>query len=718
MTDRAVTGIVVALYPADKTYDFEIQRAPDVSGAAGTFATVANVAGGTELYTDRLPKDATKRWYRIRHVGFGDTPSTWIGPISGTPDVIPSGLTRPALIAARLLNFTWTDPSDTTRTFTWTTSNRTDAVWVYANAVKAGNADPYDAASPAPSKVLTAAAASYTITKPLQGYQVFAHFVPRDVSGFAGEARHSIVDPAPSALSAEIKAKVTYDKAALTLSANAGASNWPVTLDLFEDDPEGGLIYSTVINANAVITGATAPAIAARQLPNRELRRWYLRLTDVAGLIVWSFASADRDALAAATVTTSDFRADAGLTVAYDDDTDGIRVTVPSGKVKSVAGLSGSGVFSYKVGQPLDDYSLETLLTIDETRATYLVEVHGGGTWTTVFSGPLHGKASHPPIVRARVLLNTNADAASIYVTLDSPVGENVTLLYRDSESIGTPELTLCVSATDATPRYASPGTEVGPVDWLTDNLGTQAHNLSAIALKRDQVVRRYVCGLGQRSGVRSSWIPVVLSQKGSPYLESISATWNAETASLVVVARGGANCASVSIEISDDPTFAPVRFSASGALADGGVFSSASGYSFPLSGAELGKVWYVRATPYNLAALAGLAGSPVQDSAAIPSSAASSIRLGPLTPVADTGANTITVSFTSSGAPAGTTYALDYTTSAGASGSYASVTSGYVVTGITPVLASGQSMSVTITAIDSNNRVLGTLTRRGQVLL
>lgn len=91
----AQTGVAIALWAGDVGYDFEIERANDAAGTGAV--TIANDVPGTqEVYVDALPLDGVARWYRVRHVGLGDTPSAWTSPrISGTPIQLPSSLTRP-----------------------------------------------------------------------------------------------------------------------------------------------------------------------------------------------------------------------------------------------------------------------------------------------------------------------------------------------------------------------------------------------------------------------------------------------------------------------------------------------------------------------------------------------------------------------------------------------------------------------------------------------
>lgn len=95
---RPQTGIAVALYPSDLAYDFEIQRAPDSAGAPNTGAAVSlsdTIPGGQDFYLDELPLDGATYWYRVRHVGFGDTPSSWTGWLSAVPTPLPLYLARP-----------------------------------------------------------------------------------------------------------------------------------------------------------------------------------------------------------------------------------------------------------------------------------------------------------------------------------------------------------------------------------------------------------------------------------------------------------------------------------------------------------------------------------------------------------------------------------------------------------------------------------------------
>lgn len=238
------------------------------------------------------------------------------------------------------------------------------------------------------------------------------------------------------------------------------------------------------------------------------------------------------------------------------------------------------------------------------------------------------------PTVFPRIVLSTNRDTADVFLTLDSGDGENVGVSIRDGES--GPIHVLCVSDTDTSVRYVTPGTEVGPTDWFFQS-GPATHELSAVPLTRDQLKRFYAQAHGQNSLVDSAWAPIPLSLKEQPWLESISVVWDNTTGSLLVRVKGGANCASVFVEVSASNAFtSPATDSFS--LADGGDHTS----SFALSGTQRGKTWYARATPWNAVALGGLAGVAVIDQTPVP--AIYTITSMAATEVTSTGIGTITV--------------------------------------------------------------------------
>lgn len=91
------TGIGVALWAADETFDIEIERASDAGGAPGPYALLVRVPGVTQVYRDVLPSDGLARWYRIRHVLAGYDPSPYTGGQDAVPAALPLNVSRPAL---------------------------------------------------------------------------------------------------------------------------------------------------------------------------------------------------------------------------------------------------------------------------------------------------------------------------------------------------------------------------------------------------------------------------------------------------------------------------------------------------------------------------------------------------------------------------------------------------------------------------------------------
>lgn len=484
-------------------------------------------------------------------------------------DWIRRGRGAPTTAEPEILELTFEDTTDgvgvTTRTYTIRANGATRTVWAYDRLRPPGSGDPWPSDAELPDglpPVLTLDAdgvTTYTTPVPPPGYQRFLQFEPRTAAGQEGEVRRATIDPAAPATSGSVSALVTNDTADLTVRVTGGPGSWPVAWFLYEDDPAGLPLASGTATADTSLT-KLSPGLAvlgARPLPLREVRRWFLKLLDANGLTAWgASASADRDALPEGTVTPRDYRADAELAVAYDDDTDSVRVTVPGGKTKTWAGLSGSGTVVYAVGDPLDDATTEGALALDETREGYTVEIQGGGTWVPKFDGALHGPPSSPPTVRPRFVLSADRDAADVFVTVDSSADEAIRLWVRDSDSSSAPEYGLVAGAGSTVALYVTRGTELGPAHFFRASSGSAAAKFSGIPLVRDQVRTIYVQAEGEQSLVRSAWVPVPLGTKEQPYLESLEATWDAAAGELRVTARGGAHSASVMIEADDAAAF------------------------------------------------------------------------------------------------------------------------------------------------------------------
>ncbi|HEY5021256.1 MAG TPA: fibronectin type III domain-containing protein [Gemmatimonadaceae bacterium] len=94
---------------------FTLQRAPDVSGTPGTFATIASPVAGTTAYSDQTGLiSGTRYWYQIRSNTATDaspfTPAV-SATTQATPPAAPSGLVASAVSSSRI-DLTWVDGSN------------------------------------------------------------------------------------------------------------------------------------------------------------------------------------------------------------------------------------------------------------------------------------------------------------------------------------------------------------------------------------------------------------------------------------------------------------------------------------------------------------------------------------------------------------------------------------------------------------------------------
>jgi hypothetical protein len=111
------SGVALGLYAGNESIPVEVQRAPDVAGSPGTWATIAELPGATTVFVDPLPSDGATRWYRARHVGSGLNVGNWTPNVSAVPSNIPPTVTRPPIPAASLdVSATATDAE---YTITW-----------------------------------------------------------------------------------------------------------------------------------------------------------------------------------------------------------------------------------------------------------------------------------------------------------------------------------------------------------------------------------------------------------------------------------------------------------------------------------------------------------------------------------------------------------------------------------------------------------------------
>lgn len=613
-------------------------------------------------------------------------------------------LATPSATKTDLVGFTWFDSADgTTRTYVWTRGTGVDTVFVYVRTLEAPiETDPFDFTDDPPSAILRAGTDSFTITKPVQGEQVFAQFEPRTASLDAGTVRRVVVDPAPSAMSVKIRRTITNATADLEIEVDGGVSDWPIELDVFENDPDGAPLLQATLTAHTILDKLTYPQLGARPLPDRQIAHWWAEIENVGEMKDWDVAAASRDPLAVASVTVLDYRSDAGFLVVLDKDTDSVRFTVPGGKTKTIATPPGTTEALYNVGDLLDDATIENALKVDEVRVGYKIEVLGGGTWLTIWGngagqGRLHGQASNPPTIEVLDLgISTNGDTASPIVSVATPTGEDVGLFLKDAEGISAPIYSRTAGSGSTTIGYVPSGTSIGPTDYFSAG-GAATHKLAGIPLVRAQTKHIYLQAIGKDSGVESPWIPIALSLMAQPVLESTSLAWDQINAVLRATAVGGPYCASVKIEFSDSSTFATISSTVIVALADGARTTQ----TLALSVGQEGKPWFARFTPSNNATWAsGLPGAAQVQEVAVPAptsanaSGTVSIDTGQYSFTADLPAGAQSIRWGSFIGGANVGYPSD-----------ASVTaSGSIVTGGSPIsvngagtLSYGQTVGITI---------------------
>jgi hypothetical protein len=342
--------------------------------------------------------------------------------------------------ASEILAVTWQDSADgTTRTYDVTAGDAVDSLFVHHRLWLVGTAgDPFDFVSD-PGVLLIVRPDSvdghfrFTLAHPNRTAQRFAILVARAggvLLSASSEVFKITLDPAPPAMSAKMHAAVTNAAATVTADVTAGVSDWPVTASIYEGSPDSAPLVTQILNAPA-----TVAVPGTRALPLRELLQWWTKLVNVAGEVQWvGPEAADRDALPTGYIQIEQNRTDAKIRMVFDDDTDSIRVTVPSGKTKTwdkAALVAAGSPVVYTVGDLLDDATTESALSIDEKRGTYLVEYTGGGQTVTIA----------PPFVLSGALSST----ALVVTVTPGPTSYSIVwsgsgvVVSIDGGSYGTP---------------------------------------------------------------------------------------------------------------------------------------------------------------------------------------------------------------------------------------------------------------------------------------
>jgi hypothetical protein len=212
------------------------------------------------------------------------------------------------------------------------------------------------------------------------------------------------------------------------------------------------------------------------------------------------------------------------------------------------------------------------------------------------------------PGINPSVRLNTSRDKADVYGQVEAPGSESARVFYQENET--TSEIwASCTGNGNPAPLYLADGTSAGPTTWFCRTSGgstVYAQMMNQIPLVRDQVKRAYLQVQGQLSGIRSSWSPVTLSAKESPWLESVDLVFDEANNRLRVTVVGGAFCGSCKIELSAD-SFSTIASTSQQNLTDGQQIT----YDF--GNPTRGITWNVRVMPYN----SGLVGGNVPTSGA-----------------------------------------------------------------------------------------------------
>jgi hypothetical protein len=361
--------------------------------------------------------------------------------------------------ASEILGVTFDDsPDGTLRNYDVTAGAAVDTLYVHHRLWPVGTAgDPFDFVSDAGELLIvrpdpTDGHFRFTLAHPMRNAQRFALLVARAGGVLLTSSQDVfkiVLDPAPPAMTARMHAAVTNGTAEVSSDVTAGVSDWPVQVQIYEGSPNTTPLVDTTISAPTLISSATFPVLAGRALPLRELLQWWTKLRNAAGEIEWvGPEAADRDALPTGYIQVETNRSDAKIRMVFDDDTDTIKVTVPSGKTKTwnkAALIAAGSPVTYTVGDVLDDTTTESALAIDEKRGTYLVEYTGGGQVVTiappfVLSGPLSSAA----------LVVTVTPGPTSYSIVWSGAGVTVSI---DGGGYGTPSASPIVVTRTSTPH-------------------------------------------------------------------------------------------------------------------------------------------------------------------------------------------------------------------------------------------------------------------------
>lgn len=248
--------------------------------------------------------------------------------------------------------------------------------------------------------------------------------------------------------------------------------------------------------------------------------------------------------------------------------------------------------------------SFRKSFTLSRRRRDLVDRLAEGGPDVPKIPGGITTPKAATPRIFPSAVLSANGDTADVTVLMGVD-GENVVLHMRDTEGVAPTIWTAVAGNGSTTRKYVPDLTYYNQIDWFWDGGGTWAQKLNDIPLNRDQVKRVYFQAETEQSSTKSVWVPLVIDLKKQPWLESLGAGWDEGLDRINVEMKGGAWCASANVELDDDPAFGSPLTPVSTTLSDGGRAI----VTFNMAPADRNKLWYARATPYNGAALTGLAG-------------------------------------------------------------------------------------------------------------
>jgi hypothetical protein len=287
------------------------------------------------------------------------------------------------------------------------------------------------------------------------------------------------------------------------------------------------------------------------------------------------------------------------------------------------------------------------VVTFDVARpvsgSEHFIQIEGRDADLTVWDThrALWGLVSSVPTIAPRLAKSADGATVDVFATVACATGENIRLFVKLTDDALADVFGLVVSDTDSTPRFVASATELGPTDWFVTGVAAPVQALSGVALTREQVARIYLMGQTEESEVESLWLPVATPLKDTPWLENADLHWNPDTGNLSARTVGGAKCGSCKVEFSPTADFsASVTVVELALIEDQDVTTNLA-----LRGTDLGKPWYMRATPSNGPIVAthvsGLAGGA--QAAAV--NVASSVTIGSVpSETLSTGTQTTTI--------------------------------------------------------------------------